>query len=329
MTGRIEHEQRTIKNIEQILKDMPEYVIDFYYAIRISKEPKTCLEYLRKIRHFLNFVNKDILEVTEKDISRYFDHIYYTKVNHEIKKTSSAYRQLVWTTLNQFFIYLYKHNIVKTNSIELIKRPKYTDYVEKSILSMEEVNLILSKIKEGAGTKKAKSRQKEWVERDLLIMTLFIYTGMRETALSEIDITDISFITKELVVIDKRNVIQKYCINENIKIVIENWLEKREQLLGEEQTPALFISSKRKRISEKAISNIVKKYSEAALGRIITPHELRGTFISLSYEALGYDIKAVSEAVGHSNIATTSRYIRKKNNSREEALSFMSNNLQL
>ena len=55
MKGRTEHAYRTRNNIKQLLEEMPKEVTDFYYIMQTSREPLTCLEYVRKINHFIKF----------------------------------------------------------------------------------------------------------------------------------------------------------------------------------------------------------------------------------------------------------------------------------
>lgn len=326
MNGRNEHEIRTNNNIEFILKEKPAILKKYYLKIRTSKEPLTCLEYIRKINSFLNYVNKNINYIEVKDIDDYMNSIYYTK-NGE--KSSSSYRQTVYSALNSFFKYLYSRGEIKNNPMDEIERPKNTDHVIRRALDIDDFNNILTTIKKGVGSNRAKTKQNKWMERDLLIMYLFMNTGMRKTALSEINIEDIDFDSKILTVIDKRNKKLEYNITNELETIIKNWLTKREQLLDGKELDALFISDKLCRISERAIYNLVQKYSEGALGYSISPHKLRASFVTIFYQASGNDIKATSEAVGHANIATTSLYIVNKNNSRKNAANFMSSNLKV
>ena len=319
MKGRLEHELRINNNIQEILKNSPKELEFFYYNIQISKEPTTCLEYIRKIYKFLIYTNKEIKDITNVDISRYFNSINYITKEEEIKRTSSSYRQGIWSALNQFFNFLYLSKQIENNPMRTISRPKSTDNVERLALSLNELNAILKAVNNDTKNK--------WKERDTLILFLFMNTGMRKTALSEINIEDINYNNNTLTVIDKRNKLQVYNITDEMKTTINIWLYKRSLILNGIKEDALFISAKKRRISEKMIYNIVKKYSFMGLGYSISPHKLRASFVSIYYEACGHDIKATSQAVGHSNVATTSLYIVKNNNARKEAIDFMSKNL--
>ena len=330
MKGRTEHAYRTRNNIKQLLEEMPKEVTDFYYIMQTSREPLTCLEYVRKINHFIKFAGTNFNKIDEAIVGKYFELIKDTNDScGNIKESSFAYQKVVWTSLNHFFTYLSNKGVILENPMKLIERPKYDDNVKRIFISMDDLNSILHTVQTGAGSKKAISRQKKWKERDLLIMFLFMNTGMRKTALSEINVEDISFHDKSLIVIDKRRTQQVYDISNEMEQAITTWLSKREELLDGTECEALFITGSKTRISEKAIYNLVQKYSEEALGYAISPHKLRGAFISLYFKESGNDIESTRKAVGHKSVATTSRYISSKNNPRTEAINFMSKNLKV
>ncbi len=66
----------------------------------------------------------------------------------------------------------------------------------------------------------------------------------------------------------------------------------------------------RRAMSDQAICGVLVK--RATLGRIprLSPHDLRRTFASELIDASG-DLYAVQQLLGHSNIATTTRYDRR------------------
>ena len=73
-------------------------------------------------------------------------------------------------------------------------------------------------------------------------------------------------------------------------------------------TDALFLSLQVKRISVRAVENIVKKYAvEAAPLKKISPHKLRSTFGTNLYRATG-DIYMVADVLGHRDVNTTKKH---------------------
>lgn len=325
MDGRLEHSLRIERNIDKILKTLPDYVSEYYYSITPSTEPRTCEDYIRKIKKFLSFCNNNIEEITDTDIGKYLKNIQVKNINGEVQPTSFSYQKATWTALNGFFKYLNSKGYIKNNPMLLIKRPNKEDEVPKVSIDITDINNIISNIENGAGSKYAQSRQQNWVERDLAIFRLFICTGMRKTALSEINVSDVDFNNNTIKIIDKRHKIHTYYMQEKLKESILSWCVKRETILKGKHEDALFISMRKTRMSEKSIYNIVTKYSEETLGYKISPHKLRAVFCVTYYNATGGDIKSTMEAMGQQSVVTTQRYIINKNNAREDSSKILNN----
>ena len=153
-------------------------------------------------------------------------------------------------------------------------------------------------------------------------------TGMRKTALTEIDINDIDLDRCKLSIIDKGKKYHIYSLSDDIMEYIKKWLLDRENIKGHEKTDALFISEKGDRLTGNAIVKIVEKYSKAGLGYSISPHKLRAGFCSILYDKK-HDIEFVRKVVGHANIRTTQRYIVTDNTERKEAVDIMSDLLKM
>lgn len=323
MNGRLEHELKINKNVKNLLSEMPQCVTEFYMSIQAVRSPNTCLNYVRKLKHFLNYVDvENVNEIDADDIEKYLEHIKYVDDGKgEIRKSSAAYTKLVCSTLNRFFTFLYRRGEIDRNPMEYVNRPLRKDSVKRIFLSMEDLNNILSSVKN-------EDIAKEWRIRDYTILYLFMVTGMRKTALSEINVEELNFETNELLVIDKRDKEQKYQLNPESIQILKIWLNERQNILDEMgiQEDALFISKYGKRMDPNTVYHTVVKYAQKGIGKHISPHKLRAAFASLYYQETK-DIVATKNAVGHSDIQTTSIYTVKENNSRKEATEFMSKGL--
>lgn len=320
MEGRLEHQIKTEKNIQNILSALPEYVTSYYNNISVSKEPKTCLEYIKKVRGFLSYKSvSDITEISEEDVSQYLHYISTKNVNGELQQTSFSYRKLVHSVLLSFFNYLYNSNIIYNNPMLSIQKPQKNDYINRKRISKDELNDILQIVNFGAGNYEQVCRQKNWRLRDKCILMLLICTGMRETALTEINLDDIDLENKKLIITDKRHKTICYYLNDEMLETVKEWIIDRSNKLGSIKEDSLFISNQKKRMSQTAVVDIVSKYSKEALGYKISPHKLRAAFCTTLYEQTG-DIEFVRDAVGHSNIATTQRYIAKNDDVRKKSV---------
>lgn len=333
MEGRYQTNRKIETNIEQKLNSYPEYLSGWYYYLRASnKEISSCNEYIIKIVRFLEFINKDISKVNPSDITqdkimKYMISCQKTERNGIVVNTSDSYKATVWYVLRNFLDYMRKYDYISKNYMDNIPKPKNNDKAridnERILLSEYDFNQILNAVKNGAGDEVSKSRQALYKERDIAIMLVFMYTGMRRTALSNINIEDIDFENKTLTVIDKGSKVQVYNLSDRVINAINDWLSKRETLKVIDQD-ALFISRLGKRMTGKSLYNLVEKYCEEALGKRISPHKLRSGFCSIMYNKTK-DIEKVRRMVGHANLATTQRYIVTDNQERKESTRIMDN----
>ena len=72
---------------------------------------------------------------------------------------------------------------------------------------------------------------------------------------------------------------------------------------------ALFLSMQKRRMTQRSVENMVKKYAliAAPLKKRISPHKLRSTFGTNLYQETG-DIYLVADVLGHSDVNTTRRH---------------------
>ena len=94
-----------------------------------------------------------------------------------------------------------------------------------------------------------------------------------------------------------------------MKTALLEWLEYRASIEGLiEDERALFVSLQNKRISVRAVENLVKKYAKIVTPlKKITPHKLRSTFGTKLYRETG-DIYIVADYLGHKDINTTKKH---------------------
>lgn len=332
MNGRMEHKIQNEKTIERLLKDLPKEVSQYYYSRSSARESKGSAEYVYKIRAFLKFLNDDaqvvdVTQITENDVSRYLHSIEQTTDNNGVvRETSFSYRKQIHSILNSFFEYLRKRRLIVYNPMDCIERPRNNDIVKRKSLDTFDIRFILESVEKGAGTKHMMHRQEAWMLRDKAIIVLLALTGMRRTALTEINLEDLDFYNETITAIDKRHKTHTYKMNGMMKDVLQNWIADREikmaDIANENKTTALFISNQRRRLVPSSIRKIVQKYSLEALGEEISPHKLRAAFCTVLYEQTR-DIEFVRRAVGHNRVETTQRYILDNDSAKDEAASIM------
>jgi integrase len=97
-------------------------------------------------------------------------------------------------------------------------------------------------------------------------------------------------------------------IGDNLKNILRDWIEVRNEEFAYVNSPALFLSQKNTRLSGDAISDALTKYCDRAGIKRITPHKLRASAACALAKA-GVPVKAIAKQLGHSNTQVTMRYI--------------------
>lgn len=343
-----ELEIKTNMQLRELEKDLPSAVSDYMRSIATSTSPLTRLAYAYDLRIFFHYLTTERLEfsdkkptmltiddmarLTLKDIEMYQEYLAtYVKPdfdedsparenpNYVINAELGISRKL--SALRSFYKYLYTHEYIPENVTEKIRMPKIK---EKPIIYLDrnEIVKMLDTISTGEGLS---DRQKKFVERsrvrDLAMIMLLVGTGIRESELVGMDISDVDLNDEAFVVTRKGGNQMILYFNDNIRDALADYMAVREDidpLPGNEQ--ALFLSSQRKRITTRAVQNLVKKYATVAapLKKKVSPHKLRSTYATTLYRKTG-DIYQVSKTLGHKNVSTTKRYTQESEDSNRQA----------
>lgn len=321
MQGRIEHKIETENKIQEMISGMPDYIIQFYYYLNL-KSHTTKLRYINNVIRFLNYYsNNDIYnlsldkikKINSFKIEQYIASInYYTvESKNEVKELSNASKAIIYSSLNAFFDYLVVNGDITVSpfSNKKIRRPKIQEN-DVVFLTVEEVQKVENSIIRGVGNKAAISKQQNWKFRDYLLFRIPVVNGLRVTALSEINIGDVELDKKRIRVTEKGNITKYVFIDDKTCMFIEMWMEKRKELLGNNnKEQALFISNQRKRMTVRSIEYIIEKYTKDIVPKHITPHKLRSTCGTNLYQAKK-DIYLVANVLGHKTTAPTKRYTK-------------------
>ena len=193
---------------------------------------------------------------------------------------------------------------------ELVPLPKIH---EKPIirLNKEEMDRILSLAQTGESMTKAQQKyQKLTSKRDFAMLSLFLGTGIRVSECIGIDLDDLDMENNAFIVTRKGgNQVVLYFPPE-VADALGEYLEERKKTVpmpGHEN--ALFLSLQRKRITQRAVQNLVKKYASIAapLKQKISPHKLRSTYATNLYQETS-DIYLVADVLGHTSVDTTRKH---------------------
>lgn len=326
MKGTDEHNNTLKKMIQQYIDKAyyKNYLQGFINWLGTDKNINTKYQYVKICNRFLEYTDPfDIKTLNVDDYMNFFS-LFDDK--------SNSYRIVIYSALSNFSEYMHTTNKCYDNPMSKVKRPKQIESqetVEKrehGFLSKEEIKQFLSNVKIGVGTDYAKSRQAKWRIRDEFIMIFMLSTGIRVGALTKIDINDIKYDEDNcyIVTTEKRGKVRKFYLTDDVRILLEEYLELRSECLNGKEEDALFISDRKKRMTTASISKLVSKYSESF--KKISPHKLRATFGTQLYKET-HDIYFVQQSMGHSSPQTTGLYIRGEEESIQKESTEMMNSL--
>lgn len=306
MTGRQEHTLQIEARLRRRLVNAPSVIQDYYYNFG-DKTAQTKQVYISHILTLNNyFKEKDLTSLSRTDINRYLESQKYYNKNGELKERSVSFRRVELAAIKDFYSFLVNEDIISTNPCNKINPPRFTEEKEIIALTPSEVQTVKNNITNGCGTHREDARRKEWINRDLAIVTLGCNTGLRCTAITEIDLDDIDFENNTIKVIEKGNKGRIIYVGESAMEVIKRWIEDRS--MHNVKTNALFISNRGQRITQGTIRDVIRKYT-ININKHITPHKMRSSCATNLYEQTG-DIYLVQEVLGHKNIANTRRYAK-------------------
>jgi site-specific recombinase XerD len=145
--------------------------------------------------------------------------------------------------------------------------------------------------------------------RDLAILTLLLGTGIRVSECVGLDLDDVDFKNNGIKVHRKGGAEVMVYFGDEVMEALEQYMVERNGTTPVDgHTNALFLSLQNKRISVRAVENLVKKYSKLVTNvKNITPHKLRSTYGTALYQETG-DIYLVADVLGHKDVNTTRKH---------------------
>ncbi|MCH5156902.1 MAG: tyrosine-type recombinase/integrase [Clostridiales bacterium] len=315
-----------IEKLDRILdEDLPDFCREYFVGISSNTTPLTRLNYAYDIRTFFNYLcakivrfkSKSVKEVTPADIESlspfeieaYLSYIeIYKDKDGNVVKNSARGKSRKLAAIRSLIKYFEKKQVIRYNPTASVDTPKLR---EKEIIRLEghEIENMLDVVDTGAGLSERQQKYQENTRvRDLAMVSLLLGTGIRVSELVGIDMDDVNFDDLSFVVTRKGGARVILYFSEEVAGYLYDYYTVRQADTALKNESALFLSLQKKRITTRAVENIVKKYSAVATPlKHITPHKLRSTFGTQLYRNTG-DIYVVADVLGHKDVNTTKRH---------------------
>lgn len=317
MSGRSDTDLFYTDKSASLLADMPSYVKQYIRSIHNRTSPRTRYEYLKDIGSFLDYVKTtqhlknvmldDLKKYEKSDFETYFEYLeHYTKSGKERTNSRTSIKRKM-SSLRKFFAYLFENDMIDSDKIRKIEMPKLH---HKEIIRLENDEAVdfLNAVEYGNNlTKKQNDYHKLQSVRDSAIIHLMLSTGIRVSECAELDLADIDLKKCSIRIVRKGGNEATVYFSDEALTYIQAYIEIRKDIKNCD-TDALFLSSRKTRLSVRAIEALVKKYASRSVPtKHITPHKLRSTFATNLYNETG-DIYLVAETLGHKDVTTTKEH---------------------
>lgn len=305
MSGRLEKERQIEQQVMKKLDSMPSILTDYYYSlIGAGKSYRTAKVYIENVIQFVKFtfgenIKEDFYSsVNATHINRYIASLRTKTVKGKTERTSDSHKTLNWSSLNSFFQFLVP-DYIATNPVANTKRPKMKDNPNVTFLTTEEMTKIFDNVKEKANPR--------MLNRDMCLLKLGFATGLRISAIVQIDIGDLDLKHNQIRITEKGDHDDFVIIGDNLKAQVELWLKDREEYFSDVNSNALFVSQEKNRLSARSVKDLMDKYTAGATDKKVTPHVMRHSCATNLYEKTG-DIYLCARQLHHKNVSTTQRY---------------------
>ena len=274
--------------MENLIEQYINYVL---FERRLSKN--TASSYKNDLDKFMIYLKdkhiNSFKNVSKKDITSYLEYL-----NKEDVSTSSIARKL--TTIKNFYTYLVKTEIIKSNVAETIERPKLRKKLPQ-VLTIEEVDKLLDL-----------ELNTKFDYRNKAMLELLYGTGLRISELLNLKLGDIDFSNCIVRCLGKGNKERIVPIGEYVIYYLNSYLEYRPFLLKNKKSDYLFLNSRGEHLSRFSFFKILKELlRKKGINKHISPHSLRHSFATHILEG-GADLRSIQELLGHSDISTTKIY---------------------
>jgi len=273
-----------------ILNDIKEYLVFVSQVKNLSENTTKSYERdLKKLNSFLISLNLSTYsEINSETCSAWIGSLYSQNNNPR-----SIQRHL--SSAKGFFRFLKKNGLISTSPFDLVTAPKSASNLPE-VLTPEDVEQLLNFKPNGL------------LEiRDMAIVEVMYSSGLRVSETVNINISDFEEEMDFLRVLGKGSKTRLVPMGRFAVSAIKNWLTERNKI--DNDSDALFLSSRGTRLSVRSVQLRLKKMATKQGLPPIHPHMLRHSFATHMLESSG-DLRTIQELLGHSSLSTTQIYTK-------------------
>ena len=263
-----------------------------HLAVEQNASPRTLKAYRQALDAFRTHNSKPWKQCTTDDFRDYLFAIMK-------RGQARSYVRLQFSALRAFYKFLAQRKKLRIDPLRQLQLPKL-DKKLPLVLTRQQIEELLT-----APMKVPKERAApKWMPlRDAAVMELFYSSGLRLSELAALNVDDVDLYTESVRVFGKGRKERVCPVGSPALDAIQKYRSEANVHAG-----ALFINSRRSRISARSIWLILKRYlRHSSIPISISPHKLRHSFATHMLDR-GADLRSVQALLGHASLSTTQIY---------------------
>jgi len=267
-----------------------------YSTLERCLEPTTIGWYTNSIKSFYKYLRYKVLApelevLTTENLRDYF-------VSHRLRGISPRSILNQMQSLKAFCNFLVKRGYLQKNPFDGIEKPKLKRRLPE-FLDEEEARELLR-----ACINMKRTYKTRW-SRDIAIVALFLFTGIRRRELLNLKLKDLN-LERGCIKVSAKNKERLLPLNETVIDFMKDYIKVR----PERTVDNVFVSTndKNSALTEKGLANVFKDVRrKLSFTKKVSPQILRHTFCTLMLRN-GVNLRDIQLLAGHADISTTAKF---------------------
>lgn len=303
---------------------LPQFAQDFINHLAvINKSKNTQYAYTNELRLFFHFLCNSIpafpsspegislllMEtIRHRDIEAYLS---WASIKRNNGVRALARKQ---AAIKSLYRYLLREDMI-SKDVTIKLDPINVNQKLPKALEPNQIADLTDVLEKGTGLTKKQLKYHTYIEkRDYAIALTLIGTGLRLSELCDLNLQTTNLTKSCFEVIRKGNRETIVYFNTEINEALTNYLQDERPRYAQSNSEALFLSMQGKRISPRAVQNLITKYMAIlkTMGHNtdgFSAHKMRSTFATLLLRETD-NLAIVQDALGHSDPRTTRIYAK-------------------
>jgi integrase/recombinase XerC len=281
-------------HVDEPLRDDP-WIVKYLHECAVERQlsTHTVKNYTRQLLYI-----RENLHINDWQKLNIEDCKKLLHIGHQ-RGLSSRSINLQLTVLRSFCQFLVRKKHLTSNPAKSVHSVKQNKPLPKQ-LNVDEMNVLLD------------FERDDFIGlRDKAMLELLYGCGVRLSELTGLNLDSISPSSGEgriLRVTGKGNTQRLIPIGSKASDALDAYLKVRDECANIEDSNALFLSKKKRRLSNRQVANRLEHWAkQQTLYQQISPHTLRHSFATHVLESSN-DLRGVQELLGHANLSTTQVY---------------------